>query len=252
MKLLLSNDDGVNAEGLHCLADELSQIAEIRVVAPDRDHSGASGSLTLSRPLKVTTLRNGFQCVDGTPADSVHIGLTALYDGEVERVVSGINTHENLGDDVLYSGTAAAAIEGRFLSKPAIAVSLVNRGGGHFLTAARVVRDILERKEIEGLAARTILNVNVPDLPYEELKGIQITRLGHRAKGQPPEQFSDPRGNEKLWISTAGEGDDAGPGTDFHAVANGYVSITPMQVDMTRHSALPDMQRWLEETNTNA
>lgn len=246
MKLLLSNDDGVNAEGLHVLADELSKIAEIRVVAPDRDHSGASGSLTLSRPLKVTTLRNGFQCVDGTPTDSVHVGLTALYDGEVERVVSGINTHENLGDDVLYSGTVAAAIEGRFLEKPAIAVSLVNRGNGHFDTAARVVRDILERPDIINLPPRTILNVNVPDIPYDQLKGIQITRLGHRAKGQPPEQISDPRGRERLWISVAGEGDDAGPGTDFHAVAHDCVSISPMQVDMTRHSALPDMQRWLD------
>lgn len=251
MKLLLSNDDGVNAEGLHCLADILGEIAEIRVVAPDRDHSGASGSLTLSRPLKVTTLRNGFQCVDGTPTDSVHIGLTALYDGEVERVVSGINSHENLGDDVLYSGTVAAAIEGRFLDKPAIAVSLVNRGNEHYRTAALVVRDVLLKPDIENLPPRTILNINVPDLPYEELKGVQITRLGHRAKGQPPEHIADPRGRARMWISVAGEGDDAGPGTDFHAVANGCVSITPVQVDMTRHSALPDMQRWLDESTDN-
>lgn len=251
MKLLLSNDDGVNAEGLHCLADVLSEMAEIRVVAPDRDHSGASGSLTLSRPLKVTTLRNGFQCVDGTPADSVHIGLTALYDGEVERVVSGINSHENLGDDVLYSGTVAAAIEGRFLDKPAIAVSLANRGNEHYRTAALIVRDVLSKPDIENLPPRTLLNINVPDLPYEELKGIQITRLGHRAKGQPPEQMADPRGRERLWISVAGEGDDAGPGTDFYAVAHGYVSISPVQVDMTRHSALPDLQRWLDEHSNN-
>jgi len=247
MKLLLSNDDGVNAEGLHCLADELSKIADVHVVAPDRDHSGASGSLTLSRPLKVSTLKNGFKCVDGTPTDSVHVGVSALYAGQVERVVSGINTHENLGDDVLYSGTVAAAIEGRFLEKPAIAVSLVSRDQGHYETAARVVREIIERGDM-SLSPRTILNVNVPDLPYAQIKGIQITRLGHRAKGQPPEQFSDPRGKERLWISTAGEGDDAGPGTDFYAVAHDYVSITPVQVDMTRHSALPDLQRWLEET----
>lgn len=249
MKLLLSNDDGVNAEGLHVLSDILSEIAEVHVVAPDRDHSGASGSLTLSRPLKVNTLRNGFHSVDGTPTDSVHIGLTSLYDGKVERVVSGINTHENLGDDVLYSGTVAAAIEGRFLEKPAIAVSLVNRGLYHYDTAARVVKDVLSKPAIENLPPRTILNINVPDVPYEMLRGIQITRLGHRAKGQPPEQFSDPRGRERFWISVAGEGDDAGPGTDFHAVANDYVSITPIQVDMTRHSALPDLQRWLEESN---
>lgn len=246
MKLLVSNDDGVNAEGIQCLAEVLAEIAEVCVVAPDRDHSGASGSLTLSRPLNVTTLRNGYHCVDGTPTDSVHVGLTALYDGQIDRVVSGINSHENLGDDVLYSGTVAAAIEGRFLEHPAIAVSLVNRGHNQFITAALVVRDLLEKPPIRGLEARTILNVNVPDLPYEMLRGMQITRLGHRAKGQPPEKFSDPRGKQRLWISVAGEGDDAGPGTDFYAVANDYVSITPVQVDMTRHSALPDLQRWLE------
>jgi 5'/3'-nucleotidase len=214
MKLLVSNDDGVNAEGIQCLAEVLAEIAEVCVVAPDRDHSGASGSLTLS--------------------------------GQVDRVVSGINSHENLGDDVLYSGTVAAAIEGRFLEHPPIAVSLVNRGHNQFITAALVVRDLLEKPPIRGLEARTILNVNVPDVPYEMLRGIQITRLGHRAKGQPPEKFSDPRGKQRLWISVAGEGDDAGPGTDFYAVANDYVSITPVQVDMTRHSALPDLQRWLE------
>jgi 5'-nucleotidase len=246
MKLLISNDDGINAEGIQCLAEVLEEIADIAVVAPDRDHSGASGSLTLSRPLNVTTLRNGYQCVDGTPADSVHIGLTALYDGQIDRVVSGINSHENLGDDVLYSGTAAAAIEGRFLKFPPIAVSLVNRGDAHYETAAQVVKDLLLKGAIDNLPPRVILNVNVPDLPYEMLRGKQITRLGHRAKGQPPETFSDPRGKTRLWISTAGEGDDAGPGTDFYAVANDYVSITPMQVDMTRHDALPELQRWLE------
>lgn len=247
MKLLLSNDDGVNAEGLHCLADELSKIAEITVVAPDRDHSGASGSLTLSRPLKVTTLRNGFQCVDGTPTDSVHVGLTALTNGDVERVVSGINTHENLGDDVLYSGTVAAALEGRFLEKPAIAASLVNRGNWHYETVAKVVRDILENDIFSTLPPRTILNVNVPDVPYEQLNGLKITRLGHRAKGKPPEQFSDPRGKERLWISTAGEGDDAGEGTDFHAVSHGYVSVSPIHADMTSHTALATLQQAVKE-----
>lgn len=245
MNILVSNDDGVNAEGIHALAEELSEVATVHVVAPDRDHSGASGSLTLSRPLRVTTLANGFQCIDGTPADSVHIGLTSLYNGEVERVVSGINSHENLGDDVLYSGTVAAAIEGRFLSKPAIAVSLVNRGNNMYGTAARVVRDLLTKDTVLNLPARTVLNINVPDVSYEQLKGVQVTRLGHRAKGQPPELISDPRGRERYWIAAAGEGDDAGPGTDFYAVAHDYVSVTPMQVDMTRHDVLQDVAQWL-------
>lgn len=246
MKILVSNDDGVNAEGIHTLAEVLSEIAEVQVVAPDRDHSGASGSLTLSRPLRVTTLVNGFKCVDGTPADSVHIGVTSIMDGKVDRVVSGINSHENLGDDVLYSGTVAAAIEGRFLDEPAIAVSLVNRGNNMYGTAARVVRDLLAKEVQLNVPARTVLNVNVPDVAYEQLQGVQVTRLGHRAKGQPPELVSDPRGRERYWISAAGEGDDAGPGTDFYAVAHDYVSITPLQVDMTRHDVQQDLARWLE------
>lgn len=246
MKLLVSNDDGVNAEGLMSLADALTEIADIRVVAPDRDHSGASGSLTLSRPLRVSRLRNGYYSVDGTPTDSVHIGLTALFDEDVERVVSGINSHENLGDDVLYSGTVAAAIEGRFLDLPPIAVSLVNRGQFLYATAARVIVDLLSRSAPLELPKRTILNVNVPDIPYEALKGVKVTRLGHRSKGQRPHAISDPRGRERFWIAVAGEGDDAGPGTDFHAVANDYVSVTPIQVDMTLHEAMHGLEEWLK------
>lgn len=247
MKILISNDDGVNAEGLVALVEVLEDVWPVCVVAPDRDHSGASGSLTLGRPLKVTTLRNGFHCVDGTPTDSVHIGLTSLYGEQVRRVVAGINSHENLGDDVLYSGTVAAAIEGRFLDEPAIAVSLVNRGNNLYPTAARVIKDLLAKTAELNLPPRTVLNVNVPDIPYEQLKGVQVTRLGHRAKGLPPEKVSDPRGRERYWISAAGEGDDAGPGTDFYAVAHDYVSLTPLQVDMTRHDVLQDVARWLEQ-----
>lgn len=247
MNLLLSNDDGVNAEGLLTLADVLAEAATIYVVAPDRDHSGASGSLTLSRPLHVQQLRNGYYAVDGTPTDSVHVGLTSLFDGKVERVISGINSHENLGDDVLYSGTVAAAIEGRFLDKAPIAVSLVNRGHYMYSTAAQVVLDLLTKLKGIEVPGRTILNVNVPDVPYAELKGIKVTRLGHRAKGQPPEQVSDPRGRERYWIAAAGEADDAGPGTDFHAVKEGYVSVTPIQVDMTRHQVITPMAAWLEQ-----
>lgn len=246
MKLLLSNDDGVNAEGLLTLADVLAEVAQIEVVAPDRDHSGASGSLTLSRPLRVHQLRNGYYSVDGTPTDSVHVGVTSLFDGQVERVVSGINSHENLGDDVLYSGTVAAAIEGRFLKGTPIAVSLVNRGQELYSTAARVVKDLLARPAGLNLPAGTVLNVNVPDLPYEQLKGVKVTRLGHRAKGQPPERVADPRGRERYWIAAAGEAEDAGPGTDFHAVANDFVSITPIHVDMTRHESINELTAWLQ------
>ncbi len=244
MKILISNDDGINAEGLLVLAETLAQSHTVQVCAPDRDHSGASGSLTLSRPLHVTRLRNGFVCIDGTPADSVHLGITSLFDTEFDCVVSGINTHENLGDDVLYSGTVAAAIEGRFLLQPAIAVSLVNRGRFHFDTAARVIEQLLQRLPELGLPPRTILNVNVPDLPFAELQGLEITRLGHRAKGKAPEAVCDPRGRERFWIATAGEGDDAGPGTDFYAVTHGYVSVTPVQVDMTRYGVMDELKQW--------
>jgi 5'-nucleotidase len=244
MNILISNDDGINAEGLLVLAETLAQSFETQICAPDRDHSGASGSLTLSRPLRVTRLRNGHVCIDGTPADSVHLGITSLFPNQFDCVVSGINSHENLGDDVLYSGTVAAAIEGRFLVRPAIAVSLVNRGRFHFDTAARVVHELLLRSDTLNLPPRTILNVNVPDLPYPDLKGLEVTRLGHRAKGKAPEVVSDPRGRERFWISTAGEGDDAGPGTDFYAVVHGYVSVTPIQVDMTRYGVIDEVRAW--------
>lgn len=251
MKLLISNDDGVNAEGIITLAEVLGRSFDVHVFAPDRDHSGASGSLTLGRPLRVTTLRNGYVCVDGTPVDSVHLGISILSAKDAkaapDRVISGINSHENLGDDVLYSGTVAAALEGRFLSQPAISVSLVNRGNDLFTTAARVVSDLLQVKKVLTLPPRMILNVNVPDIPYEQLKGIKVTRLGHRAKGKSPEQISDPRGRERYWISSAGEGDDAGPGTDFYAVANDFVSVTPVQADMTLHESLADINTWLED-----
>lgn len=255
MAILISNDDGVHAEGLAVLASIVGSAYDISVVAPDRDHSGASGSLTLGRPLKVNRLANGFFSVDGTPTDSVHLGLSSLFDYNklasesrvFERVISGINSHENLGDDVLYSGTVAAAIEGRFLAFPAIAVSLVNRGAFLYETAAKVVLDILEKSDGQSFPRRTVLNINVPDIPYAQLKGLKLTRLGHRAKGQDPHLVSDPRGHQRYWIALAGDGDDAGEGTDFHAVANDYVSITPMHVDMTQYAVLESMKTWLEE-----
>jgi 5'-nucleotidase len=188
----------------------------------------------------------GYYCIDGTPTDAVHLGVSSLFDEDFDRVVSGINSHENLGDDVLYSGTVAAAMEGRFLKQPAIAVSLVNKGKFHYHTAARVVSDLLRQSADMDVPARTILNVNVPDVPYEELKGVRVTRLGHRAKGLPPEEVSDPRGRQRYWISVAGEGDDAGEGTDFHAVSEGYVSVTPLHVDMTRHESISKIKEYFE------
>ncbi|MFD2229117.1 5'/3'-nucleotidase SurE [Alkalimarinus sediminis] len=246
MNLLISNDDGVSAPGIIALEKALSQIATVRVSAPDRDHSGASNSLTLDRPLRPTFLENGFASIDGTPTDSVHLGITSLFDLEFERVVSGINSHANLGDDVIYSGTVAAATEGRFLPQPAMAVSLVNQGRNHYQTAAQVVAMLLTSNNNLSVGPRTVLNINVPDIPYDEIRGVQITRLGHRARGGEPELMVDPRGKDRYWIAAAGEGDDAGEGTDFHAVANGYVSITPIHVDMTRYDAISDLSHWIE------
>lgn len=245
MNLLLSNDDGVYAPGLVALYEALSDVANVQVVAPDRDHSGASNALTLSRPLFPQQLANGFISVDGTPTDCVHLAVNNLFDMQFDRVISGINSHANLGDDVLYSGTVAAAIEGRFLGLPAIAVSLANNGYDRFDTAARVVRRILTRDLPLDVGPRTVLNINVPDLPYGELGGMVVTRLGHRHRSGRPQAVRCPRGRERYWIGAAGQGQDAGVGTDFHAVANGYVSVTPIQVDMTRYDALDAVEAWL-------
>ncbi|MDX1635324.1 MAG: 5'/3'-nucleotidase SurE [Marinobacter sp.] len=247
MRILLSNDDGVYAPGLKALYDGLQGLGTLEVVAPDRDHSGASNALTLNRPLTVESHPGGFRSVDGTPSDCVHLAVNGLYDEPFDRVVSGINTHANLGDDVIYSGTVAAATEGRNLGLPAIAVSLVNRGHFHYETAARVVRLLLEREAPAELGPRCILNVNVPDVPWEELAGIRVTRLGHRDRAEGAVAMTCPRGKERYWIGAAGEGSDAGPGTDFHAIRENYVSITPVHVDMTRHEALPTLRSWLEE-----
>jgi len=240
MTLLLSNDDGVHAPGLKQLADSLRSAGyEICVAAPDRDRSGASNSLTLDRPLHPIYHDNGFVSVDGTPTDSVHLGLNNFFTDRCERVISGINSGANLGDDVLYSGTVAAATEGRFLKLPPVAISLC--GKKHFDTAGRVLIDLLPKIESMSLPRNTIININVPDLPYDELTGIEITRLGHRHKADNPVKVTNPRGKECFWISAAGEVADAGPGTDFHAIEQGRVSITPIQVDMTQHSMLMPM-----------
>ncbi len=245
MRILISNDDGYLAPGLICLANMLREIAEIAVIAPDRDRSGASNSLTLSRPIRATPAENGFLRVDGTPTDCVHLAITGLLDYEPDMVVSGINAGANLGDDVLYSGTVAAAMEGRFLGFPALAVSLTGHELRHYDTAARVVKNLLGHLRADPLPADTILNVNVPDVPWEQLEGFEATRLGHRHKSEPVIKSLDPRGREIYWVGPAGPEQDAGPGTDFHAIKNRRVSITPIQVDLTRYSALDKVASWL-------
>ena len=245
MKILLSTDDGYQAPGLQALADALSTVADIVVVAPDQDRSGASNSLTLVNPLRARTMENGFIRVDGTPTDCVHLAITGLLEEEPDLVVSGINAGPNMGDDVLYSGTVAAATEGRFLGLPAIAVSMNSHQPEHIETGARVALELVQRLTRDPLTENVILNVNVPDLPYDELQGIRSTRLGHRHKAEPVVKTTDPRGQTIYWVGPAGAEQDAGPGTDFHAVREGFVSVTPLQVDLTRHSALNLLETWL-------
>lgn len=245
MKILVSNDDGYRARGLRTLAAALSEIASVTVVAPDRNRSGASNSLTLQSPLRVRREADNVQSVNGTPTDCVHLALTGLLDEEPDMVVSGINHGPNLGDDVLYSGTVAAAMEGRFLGLPALALSMVGEPAEHFATGARVASELVQRLSSSALPADTILNVNIPDLPYEAIKGFRATRLGHRHRAEAALEARDPRNGKIYWIGPAGPEQDAGPGTDFEAVNNGYVSVTPIQVDLTRYVALDEVANWL-------
>jgi 5'-nucleotidase len=247
MNILISNDDGYQALGIQALATALAEIASINVVAPDRDRSGASNSLTLDNPIRARRAANGFTFVDGTPTDCVHLAITGLLEQEPDMVVAGINSGANLGDDVLYSGTVAAAMEGRFLGLPAIAVSLATERPTHFETAARVSVELVRRVLSGALPADTILNVNVPDVPWSELRGMQATRLGHRHKSEPVIAMQDPRGRPIYWVGPAGSEQDAGPGTDFHAVRSGYVSVTPLDVDLTRYEAMDRLASWLTE-----
>jgi len=245
LRILLSNDDGYRAEGLQRLADALRPLAGITVMAPDRNRSGASNSLTLDVPLRVSPFGEGMYYVSGTPTDCVHLAISGYFDFEHDMVVSGINDGANLGDDVLYSGTVAAAVEGRFLGLPTVAVSLVVRDGYHFDTAARVASELVMRLMRTPLHSSMILNVNVLDLPYERLRGFRVTRLGHRHRSEAVIRTSDPRGRPVYWVGPAGEGADAGEGTDFAAIAEDCVSVTPLQVDLTRHNALADVDEWL-------
>jgi len=247
MNILISNDDGYLAPGLSCLVNTLNAYAEINVVVPDRDRSGASNSLTLDNPLRAIRGDNGFIRVNGTPTDCVHLAITGLLEQEPDMVISGINAGANMGDDVLYSGTIAAAMEGRFLGFPALAVSLAGSQLDHYQTAADVVVQILERLRDALLPADIILNVNVPDIPYKDLQGFVVTRLGNRHKSEPVIEMKDPRGQSVYWVGPVGSEQDAGPGTDFHAIKNKQVSITPLKVDLTRHGELAMLTTWAAE-----
>jgi len=248
MKILVSNDDGYRARGIIALREALTGLADLTVVAPERNHSGASNALTLEHPLRVTEVGENAYFVSGTPTDCVHLAISGLFDFDHDMVVSGINNGENLGDDVLYSGTVAAAIEGRFLGLPTVAFSLrrPEQGEMDYAAAAQVARLIVQRLLERPLDRNMILNVNVPHRPFRELRGFLTTRLGHRHRAERSVKAVDPRGRPVYWVGAAGEGQDDGPGTDFRAVADGYVSVTPLQVDLTRHAALDTVREWLQ------
>lgn len=246
MRLLVSNDDGYQAVGIIELARALRDAADVTVVAPERDRSGASNSLTLDYPIRVARVAPDVYRVEGTPTDCVHLAVTGLLEHEPDMVISGINAGANLGDDVLYSGTVAAAMEGRFLGLPAIAISLASPLPRRYDTATQVARLLFERLKTDPLPADTILNVNVPDRPWLELNGFEATRLGQRHQAESVVRSEDPRGRPIYWIGPPGTEQDAGPGTDFHAVNRGFVSITPIQVDLTRYQALEQIAGWIE------
>jgi len=245
MYILISNDDGYLAQGINTLAAALRDYAEISVVAPDKNRSAASNSLTLDMPLRATVCDNGFVRVDGTPTDCVHLAITGLLAREPDMVFAGINHGANLGDDVLYSGTVAAATEGRFLGLPAVAISLASSDPKHFETAAHVAVVLLKKILQHPLPEDTLLNVNVPDLPIADVKGYRSTRLGQRHKAEAVIQSADPRGKLIYWVGPPGSEQDAGPGTDFDAIRNGYVSVTPLQLDLTRYERLEGLRDWL-------
>lgn len=255
MDILVSNDDGVYAPGLRTLAKELTTLGAVTVVAPSRDCSGASNSLTLHDPLRTHTLENGFISVSGTPTDCVHLAITGLLEKKFSMVVSGINAGANLGDDILYSGTVAAAMEGRFLGLPSLAISLVEKEKNHFLssqnkiqhyqTAATITKNLIEQLKVHPLPPKTILNINVPNLPLNEIQGIEITRLGTRHQAEPTIKKLDPRGRPIYWIGSAGPEEDAGIGTDFYAVNRGKVSLTPIKLDLTDYHLFSDLSKCL-------
>ena len=246
MRILLSNDDGYFAPGLACLAEMLSAIADIIVVAPERDRSGASNSLTLDRPLNLHKAHNGFYYVNGTPTDCVHLVVTGMLDTLPDMVVSGINAGANMGDDTIYSGTVAAATEGFLLGIPSLAVSLTSVSDENFFTAARVAADTVQRFKDNKFNEPILLNINVPDVAYEQLQGIEVTRLGRRHKAEAVVKSQSPRGETVYWVGAAGLAQDAGEGTDFFAIQHNRVSLTPLQIDLTRYGQLDAVKQWLK------
>ena len=245
MHILLSNDDGYLAPGLEAMAAALSETHQTTVVAPERDRSGSSNSLTLERPLRAHLADNGFYFVNGTPTDCVHLAITGLLDKEPDMVVSGINSGANMGDDVLYSGTVAAAMEGRFLGLPAIAVSMTSFDPRHYDTGVKAISMLIDRLRREPLDRTSILNVNVPDIPWDEIAGFRITRLGNRHKSEGVIRQTDPRGEPMYWVGPPGAAQDAGDGTDFYAIEHNFISITPLQIDLTRYDSLEYLEEWL-------
>jgi 5'-nucleotidase len=249
MKILISNDDGVLSPGIKALSEAMTQLGEIEVIAPDRNRSGASNSLTLMRPLRVQRLDNRYHCVDGTPTDCVHMALTGYFQNEFDLVVSGINEGSNLGDDVLYSGTVAAAIEGCNMGLPAIAFSLMGPQCEHYASAAQIAIQLIQKLQTDLLPKQTILNVNIPDLPIDQIKGIEITRLGTRHRGHELHKTQDPRNHPIYWIGASGPQNESGPGTDFFAIERGYVSITPLQLDATHYKVFDQLSTWVTGIN---
>ncbi len=246
MRILLSNDDGYFAPGLTCLADELSEIAEIIVVAPERDRSGSSNSLTLDRPLSLRKSHNGFYYVNGTPTDCVHLAVTGMLDVMPDMIISGVNSGANMGDDTIYSGTVAAATEGFLLGIPSLAVSLAGSSNENYLTAARVAADMVVRFREKDIQSPVLMNINVPDIEYQNLEGVEVTRLGRRHKAEPVIKSKSPRGENLYWVGAAGAAQDAGKGTDFYAIQHNRVSVTPLQIDLTRYDQLDLITRWLD------
>ena len=247
MRILISNDDGYLSPGIMLLAERLTAVGEVTVVAPERDRSGASNSLTLDRPLTVRRAANGFYFVNGTPTDCVHLAVTGVLDFLPDMVISGINLGANMGDDTIYSGTVAAATEGFLLGIPSLAVSLASKSGRHFETAAGVAVEMVERFRRAPVSRPVLLNINVPSVPPGELCGSEITRLGKRHKAEPVVKIQTPRGETAYWIGPAGSAQDAGPGTDFHAIESRRVSITPLQMDLTFHGQLDLVKGWLAQ-----
>ena len=245
MRILLSNDDGYFAPGLAILAEHLSKLAEIVVVAPERNRSGASNSLTLDRPLIVRQAPNGYFYVNGTPTDCVHLALTGLMEKPPDMVISGINDGANIGDDTIYSGTVAAAMEGYLLGIPSFAVSMSQHNATHFEAAAKVVAELVKRYQKTTFTPPLLININVPDLPYEALQGMVVTRLGKRHKAEPVIKSTTPRGETVYWVGAAGNAQDAGDGTDFYALEHRQVSLTPLQIDLTQYKQLDDLKAWL-------